>query len=71
MTSTRDRLIDSTRELLWDRGYVGTSPKAIQELSGAGQGSIGLVRKRIENGKAAINLLYDPLLLQKRRDRNR
>ncbi|MEV0643891.1 TetR/AcrR family transcriptional regulator [Phytomonospora sp. NPDC050363] len=37
---TRERLIDSTRELLWERGYVGTSPKAIQRLSGAGQGSM-------------------------------
>lgn len=37
---TRQRLIDSTRELLWERGYVGTSPKAIQERSGAGQGSM-------------------------------
>lgn len=37
---TRERLIDSTRELLWERGYVGTSPKAIQERSGAGQGSM-------------------------------
>jgi len=37
---TRDRLIESTRELLWERGYVGTSPKAIQERSGAGQGSM-------------------------------
>ena len=37
---TRERLIESTRELLWDRGYVGTSPKAIQERSGAGQGSM-------------------------------
>ncbi|HEX6527847.1 MAG TPA: TetR/AcrR family transcriptional regulator [Streptosporangiaceae bacterium] len=36
----RQRLIDSTRELLWERGYVGTSPKAIQERSGAGQGSM-------------------------------
>jgi AcrR family transcriptional regulator len=36
----RERLIESTRELLWDRGYVGTSPKAIQERSGAGQGSM-------------------------------
>jgi AcrR family transcriptional regulator len=36
----RERLIDSTRELLWERGYVGTSPKAIQERSGAGQGSM-------------------------------
>jgi TetR/AcrR family transcriptional regulator, transcriptional repressor for nem operon len=37
---TRERLIESTRELLWDRGYVGTSPKAIQERAGAGQGSM-------------------------------
>jgi TetR/AcrR family transcriptional regulator, transcriptional repressor for nem operon len=38
--NTRERLIESTRELLWERGYVGTSPKAIQERSGAGQGSM-------------------------------
>jgi TetR/AcrR family transcriptional regulator, transcriptional repressor for nem operon len=38
--NARQRLIDSTRELLWERGYVGTSPKAIQERSGAGQGSM-------------------------------
>jgi TetR/AcrR family transcriptional regulator, transcriptional repressor for nem operon len=38
--STRDRLIDSTRELLWERGYVGTSPKTIQQRAGAGQGSM-------------------------------
>lgn len=36
----RERLVDSARELLWERGYVGTSPKAIQERSGAGQGSM-------------------------------
>jgi TetR/AcrR family transcriptional repressor of nem operon len=36
----RERLIESTRELLWERGYVGTSPKAIQARSGAGQGSM-------------------------------
>jgi len=40
MMDTRERLIESTRELLWDRGYTGTSPKAIQERSGAGQGSM-------------------------------
>ena len=39
-TSTSERLIESTRELLWERGYVGTSPKAILERSGAGQGSM-------------------------------
>ncbi|MET7466449.1 TetR/AcrR family transcriptional regulator [Nonomuraea sp. NPDC005501] len=37
---TRERLIESIRELLWERGYVGTSPKAIQQRSGAGQGSM-------------------------------
>ncbi|MEU0411975.1 TetR/AcrR family transcriptional regulator [Streptomyces griseorubiginosus] len=38
--STADRLIESTRELLWERGYVGTSPKAILERADAGQGSM-------------------------------
>lgn len=37
---TTERLIESTRELLWERGYVGTSPKAIQQRAGAGQGSM-------------------------------
>ncbi|MCX4746323.1 TetR/AcrR family transcriptional regulator [Kitasatospora sp. NBC_01287] len=38
--NTSERLIESTRELLWERGYVGTSPKAIQQRSGVGQGSM-------------------------------
>ena len=38
--STPERLIESTRELLWERGYVGTSPKAIQQRAGVGQGSM-------------------------------
>ncbi|GGO10635.1 TetR family transcriptional regulator [Microbispora rosea subsp. aerata] len=38
--STPERLIESTRELLWERGYVGTSPRAIQQRAGAGQGSM-------------------------------
>ncbi|MEV7802938.1 TetR/AcrR family transcriptional regulator [Microbispora sp. NPDC088329] len=38
--STPDRLIESTRELLWERGYVGTSPRAIQQRARAGQGSM-------------------------------
>lgn len=37
---TRERLIESTRTLLWERGYVGTSPKSIQQSAGAGQGSM-------------------------------
>ena len=36
----RERLVESTRALLWERGYVGTSPKAIQQHAGAGQGSM-------------------------------
>ncbi len=35
-----ERLIESTRALLWERGYVGTSPKAIQAHAGVGQGSM-------------------------------
>ncbi|MFC4033375.1 TetR/AcrR family transcriptional regulator [Streptomyces polygonati] len=35
-----ERLIESARELLWERGYVGTSPRAVQERAGAGQGSM-------------------------------
>lgn len=38
--STVERLVESTRELLWERGYTGTSPKAIQQRAGAGQGSM-------------------------------
>jgi AcrR family transcriptional regulator len=37
---TAERLIESAQELLWERGYVGTSPKAVQERAGAGQGSM-------------------------------
>jgi AcrR family transcriptional regulator len=37
---TADRLIETTRELLWERGYIGTSPKAIQQRAGVGQGSM-------------------------------
>nr|WP_221474329.1 TetR/AcrR family transcriptional regulator [Planomonospora venezuelensis] len=38
--NTEERLIESTRALLWERGYLGTSPKAIQQRAGAGQGSM-------------------------------
>ncbi len=40
VVDTRERLIESTRELLWERGYVGVSPKAIQQRADAGQGSM-------------------------------
>ncbi|MGW7465306.1 TetR/AcrR family transcriptional regulator [Streptomyces xantholiticus] len=38
--NTPERLVEATRELLWERGYVGMSPKAIQQRAGAGQGSM-------------------------------
>lgn len=38
--STRERLIESTRALLWERGYVGTSPKSILRSADVGQGSM-------------------------------
>jgi AcrR family transcriptional regulator len=37
---TRERLIEATQELLWERGYVGTSPGAVLRRSGVGQGSL-------------------------------
>ncbi len=37
---TKDRLIESTRELLWERGYAAMSPRAILDSSGVGQGSM-------------------------------
>ncbi len=36
----RQRLIDSTRELLWEKGYAATSPRAIMDRAGVGQGSL-------------------------------
>lgn len=38
--NARERLVESARELLWERGYVGTSPRTIQQRAGAGQGSM-------------------------------
>ncbi|MDQ6607983.1 MAG: TetR/AcrR family transcriptional regulator [Actinomycetota bacterium] len=38
--NAQERLIESTQELLWERGYVATSPKAIQRRAGVGQGSM-------------------------------
>ncbi len=36
----RERLVAAAQQVLWERGYVGTSPKAIQQHAGAGQGSM-------------------------------
>ena len=36
----RTRLVDGMADLLWERGYVGTSPAAVLARSGVGQGSL-------------------------------
>ncbi|WP_229919977.1 TetR/AcrR family transcriptional regulator [Streptomyces minutiscleroticus] len=38
--TNRDRLLESTRALLWERGYIGASPAAIQQRAKVGQGSM-------------------------------
>lgn len=38
--ATREALIDATKDLLAEGGYVRTSPRKILERSGAGQGSL-------------------------------
>ncbi|SFT83906.1 transcriptional regulator, TetR family [Geodermatophilus amargosae] len=38
--NARERLVEAAQDLLWERGYVGTSPRAIQDRAGAGQGSM-------------------------------
>ncbi|MEU2358879.1 TetR/AcrR family transcriptional regulator [Streptomyces misionensis] len=38
--SSRERLIDATRELLWEQGYTSTTPAEIRSRAGVGQGSM-------------------------------
>ena len=40
MSDAAERLVLTTQELLWERGYGGTSPRAIQDRAGVGQGSM-------------------------------
>lgn len=59
---TADRLIESTRELLWERGYVGTSPKVILERAEAGQGSMyHHFRGKADLARAAIDRTAEEL----------
>lgn len=39
MAITRDLLIDTMKQLLWERGYDATSPNLVLERSGVGKGS--------------------------------
>ena len=36
----KERLIKNMQDLLWERGYIGTSPKSVQERAAVGQGSM-------------------------------
>lgn len=38
--NARETLIDVTQDLLWERGYAATSPRAILDRAGVGQGSM-------------------------------
>jgi TetR/AcrR family transcriptional repressor of nem operon len=38
--SSRERLIEATRELFWERGYSATSPADVRSRAGVGQGSM-------------------------------
>ena len=38
--TTRERLLDTTRDLLWEHGYSAVSPRMILDASGVGQGSL-------------------------------
>ena len=67
--STREKLVQATAELLWERGYVGTSPRAIQRASGAGQGSMyHHFAGKAELAEAAIEWAADQLRTQTEQD---
>ncbi len=40
MSTSIDKLIETAQALLWERGYIGMSPRAIQDRAGVGQGSM-------------------------------
>ena len=40
INDSREKLIENMRDLLWEKGYSGTSPKLIQKRADVGQGSM-------------------------------
>lgn len=62
---TRERLVESTRALLWERGYVGTSPAAILERAQVGQGSMyHYFRGKSDLAQAAMERTADEMKRQ-------
>jgi len=67
---TRERLINATQELLWERGYAAASPKEILNRAEAGQGSMyhhfagkqQLAVAALEESAAAMRADVDSLL---------
>jgi TetR/AcrR family transcriptional repressor of nem operon len=37
---SREQLVETMSELMWERGYADTSPRAVRDRSGVGQGSL-------------------------------
>ncbi|RCK67942.1 TetR/AcrR family transcriptional regulator [Desertihabitans brevis] len=37
---SRERLVETMSELMWERGYADTSPREVRQRSGVGQGSM-------------------------------
>jgi TetR/AcrR family transcriptional regulator, transcriptional repressor for nem operon len=63
----RSRLIESAQDLLWERGYTGTSPRAIQERAAAGQGSMyHHFTGKADLARAAIRRTVDDLVPRSR-----
>ena len=74
---SREKLVEAMAELMWERGYSATSPRAVRELSGVGQGSmyhyfptkrdLGLAalnhncQVQLDSWKTALKDLEDPL----------
>ncbi|KPC90101.1 TetR family transcriptional regulator [Streptomyces sp. NRRL F-6602] len=78
-TDTARRLVEATQELLWERGYVGTSPRAIQQRAGAGQGSMyhhfggkpDLARAAVRRSAAQVREAADAVLAREGSARER
>ena len=60
--ATRDRIVDSARQLFWEQGYAATSLAQISEASGANTGSIYYFFKTKEAILEAVLDHYDEQL---------
>jgi TetR/AcrR family transcriptional regulator, transcriptional repressor for nem operon len=63
--NSKERLVDSARELLWERGYTATSPSAVQDAAGVGQGSMyHHFRGKEDLARAAVDVNADEMRSQ-------